>query len=75
MKEETTNQLVACITHVFEAVAGCQLKLVALENAINKHDPALARLWSREIEALSNLRAYEIDDLALSNLNTMLRRE
>ena len=75
MKEETTNQLVACITHVFEAVAECQLKLVALENAINKHDPALVRLWSTEIESLNSLRAYEIDNSPISNLNAMLRRE
>ena len=74
MTEETAAQLVGCLTEVFLAVADCQKKLVALENAMKKGDPALVKLWSNEIESLRNLKAYQIDLSAISNLNTRLRQ-
>lgn len=75
MKEETVNQLIATITEALRLTADSQLKLVALERAVAKHDQRLLKAWSEEIVSLGNQRAYEMNLLALSSLKSMLLHE
>src|SRR5690349_5811239 len=75
MDESTAIQLIKAIGEALKSAAEANLKLAALERALEQQRNPLFESWRKEIGTLRKQRAYELNLEALNSLIAKLRHQ
>jgi ABC-type xylose transport system substrate-binding protein len=75
MKQEAIDALMGALSAALIAAAENHIKLIALEKAIEKQNPALYASYKEETERLAMQRAHEQNLSILDNVRAKLRQD